>query len=106
MKSIEPPIIFKYIYYYFDKDKFKCCICFKNVEIFYLICKPNCVNNSYCKQCIEKIEKENNRCPFTNTFFEYSDISIDYRKNRSLETFKEIHKKIINKKITINIDFN
>lgn len=106
MRSIQNTNIFKYIYYYLDKDRFKCSICFKNVEVFYLICKPNCIDNSYCKQCIEKIEKINNRCPFTNTYFTDKDISIDYRKNKSFETFKEIHKKFANKKITININFN
>lgn len=106
MKSIEKQNIFKYLYYYLDKDKFKCSICFENVDIFYIICKSNCIDNSYCKQCIEKIEKESKRCPFTNTLFTYKDISIDYRKNRSLESFKEIHKIFLNKKIAINIDFS
>jgi hypothetical protein len=53
-----------------------------------------------------KIEKENKRCPFTNTVFTYEDISIDYKKNKSLESFKEIHKKLFDKKISINIDIN
>lgn len=98
--------LFRYISYYFDEDNFKCCICVKKVDFFYLICKPNCVNNSYCRECIVKIEKENKRCPFTNTVFTYEDISIDYKKNKSLESFKEIHKKLFDKKISINIDIN
>jgi hypothetical protein len=96
--------LIRYISNSFDDNKFKCCICFKNVEIFYLICKPKCINNSYCKECIEKIEKENHKCPFTNILFTYKDISIDYRKNKSLESFKEIHKILFNKEIMININ--
>lgn len=96
----------KYISYYFDKDSFKCSICFKKTSIFYLICKPNCTNNSYCKECIYRIEKDTNKCPFTNIIFTKEDISIDYRKNKSLETFKEIHKLLYNQRITINITIN
>lgn len=95
----------KYISYYFDKDKFKCSICFRKMSIFYLICKPNCTNNSYCKECIDRIENTN-KCPFTNIIFTKKYISMDYRKNKSLETFKEIHKLLYNQRITINITIN
>lgn len=106
MKTLNISNLIKYISYYFDKELFKCSICFKKTTIFYLICKPNCTNNSYCKECIERIEKETNKCPFTNTFFTKEDISIDYRKNKSLEIFEEIHENLCNKNITININFN
>lgn len=105
MKIQDTQNLIKYISYYFDEDKFKCSICFKTPNIFYLICKPKCTDNSYCKECIEKIEKETNKCPFTNISFTKQDIDIDYRKNRSFEVYRQIHKKLGDKKIELNIKY-
>jgi hypothetical protein len=104
MKIQDTRNLIKYISYYFDEDKFKCSICFKIPNIFYLICKPDCTDNSYCKECIERLEKDINKCPFTNIYFAKKDIAIDYRKNRSFEIYRQVHKKLENKKIEININ--
>lgn len=89
-----------------DDDIYRCCICTKKTETFYLICKSECLNYSYCKDCIERIEKERNRCPFTNVNFTYKDICLDIRKNKMIEKHKEIYNKIGNtiKNISINIE--
>lgn len=106
MKQINIFKFIRYISYYFNEESFKCCICLKKPNIFYLICKPNCISNSYCKECIYRIERENGKCPFTNTKFTYEDISMDYRKNKSLEIYKEIFNDFNEKKIKINIDIS
>lgn len=73
-----------------DKSIFECCMCAENTEKFYIICKPNCMDYSYCKKCIDRISRERGKCPFTNIEFAYKDVCLDYRKNKNIEKQKQI----------------
>lgn len=96
-----------------DEKLFECCICNKNTERFYIICKPNCIDYSYCKRCIDRVSKERKKCPFTNVEFTYKDVCLDYRKNKDIEKQKQIINNIKTyldnnkeiKNISIKIDF-
>lgn len=84
----------------------ECPICLKNVDKFYIICKPECLNYSYCKDCIYKIAYESKRCPYTRILFNEKDICLDYRKNIMLEEEKKLQeefKKLFNNKSIKNI---
>lgn len=89
-----------------DDDLYQCCICMEKTEIFYIICKSECLDYSYCKKCIENIEKNRKKCPFTNIEFKYKDICLDTRKNKIIDKQKQIYNKIGNtiKNISINIE--
>lgn len=93
-----------------NKSFFECCICNKEVKIFYLICKPGCIDNSYCEYCINRILEERNNCPFTNISFTYDDICLDYRKNKEIYEqiylYNNMEKYLINCKISINIEID
>ena len=86
----------------------ECPFCFKNVDKFYIICKPQCINYSYCKDCIYKI-LESNKCPYTRIYFDKKDICLDYRRNNMLEEQKQLKedvKKILNNKDIRNISID
>lgn len=96
-----------------NNEYFICSICFEKFKKFYIICKPECINYSYCKKCVYRICYERNKCPFTNIKFSPKDICLDYRKNRKIEEKEKKQKeleKILNnnviKNMIININFN
>lgn len=96
-----------------NKNIFECFICFENTETFYTFCKPNCMNYSYCKKCINHITKETKKCPFTNIEVDEKNICLDYRKNKKVEkqkSMQEEFEKMLNNKlinnISIRIDIN
>lgn len=91
-----------------DDDMYKCCICTEYTKTFYLICKSECLDYSYCKNCIEIIERKRKKCPFTNIDFTYKDICLDIRKNKMIEKQIEIYNKLGNtiKNISVNIETN
>lgn len=88
-------------------DKFfECSICYESVEKYYTICKSECMNYSYCKNCIEHIVNNRKRCPFTNIELEQKDICLDYRINKKIEENKKKQMefdKIFNNKLIKNI---
>lgn len=109
IKKMSKSIIFEIVNYLLDEKRYECCICNENVKEFYIICKPGCINYSYCIQCIEKI-KIRQKCPFTNICFNDNDICLDYKTNKILEENKQIGENIKNffgnsiKNISINIE--
>lgn len=100
--------IYEFINFYLEDkindDLYECCICTKKTDIFYIICKSECLNYSYCKKCVERIEKESGKCPFTKVIFKYKDICLDSRKNIILEKRKQLYNKIGNTIKNIKID--
>lgn len=106
MTKIDIPVNFlQYVFLLYNPDTIKCSICGKIPDKLYMICKPSCTKYSYCKQCVENIEKLYHECPFTKTSFLTSDIGLDYRNNEILEIFKIYSKNNI-KTINFNILFN
>lgn len=89
-----------------NNKSFECFICYEDVEEYYTICKPRCMNYSYCKKCVEHIVNIRKKCPFTNIEVEPKDICLDYRLNRKIEENKQKQMeidKILNNKIIKNI---
>ena len=96
-----------------NEDPLECSICYHSVDIFYMICKPECINYTYCKNCIDRITNEKSKCPFTNIIYKKDDICLDYRNNRKVEKQKQNKNKITKflntksiKNISIEIKFN
>lgn len=101
--------LFEIVNLFLDKDILECCICNENVDKLYIICKSGCINNSYCKKCIENLVNNRRRCPFTNIDFGYDDICLDYKNNKNIENRKQMFN-YISKKLGIkqikNISIN
>lgn len=97
--------LFKFIFFMSNINMLECCVCCEIPERLYIICKPNCTKYSYCKKCIDNIERLYHRCPFTNTYFSINDIGLDHRNNESLEIYKKYNKNNI-KNINCNILFD
>lgn len=97
------------INYLLNNEKYECCICNEEADKYYIICKPECLNYSYCKECMNKI-KEKKICPFTKKKFKEKDVCLDMRINNAIENKKQLFKKTKEylgnsiKRININIE--
>ena len=96
--------IIKYVLLSNDIDLIKCNVCFKIPDKLYCIFKKECISYSYCIYCVNRIEKEQKRCPFTRINFDIKDIVENKQKNELISIYYKYN--VLIKNIKLNIETN